>query len=47
MTFKTLDESCFLKFGVSNIKYLPFDTLDFLKFGVSNIKYLSFDTLDN
>ena len=28
MAFKTLDEGGFLKFGVSNAKYLAFDTLD-------------------
>ena len=28
MAFKTLDESGFLEFGVSNAKYLTFDTLD-------------------
>ena len=28
MAFKTLDESGFLEFSVSNAKYLTFDTLD-------------------
>ena len=28
MAFKTLDESSFLEFDVSNAKYLTFDTLD-------------------
>ena len=28
MAFKTLDVGCFLEFGVSNAKYLTFDTLD-------------------
>ena len=28
MAFKILDEGDFLKFGVSNVKYLAFDTLD-------------------
>ena len=28
MAFKTLDESSFLEFDVSNAKYLAFDTLD-------------------
>ena len=49
MAFKTLDGGGFLEFGVSNAKYLAFDTLDenplikFFFFGTKTIIFIKID----